>query len=461
MIAAYREVGSYRGAAADLRHHPQDGEVGRSGAPSGRGRSNEAPGPTTTTTYATSWPKRIERDQGPDLGQAPAARRRAAGYEGSARNLRRLVAEEKVRWRREHHRGRRPGVWSPGEMLMFDWGQNGPLMSSAPWWPGAGSASSLRRQLDGRRTTLRRWPSASSTSAACPKSVLADRMGCLKAATVADVVVPTPAYVRFATHYGFGPTSARRPTPSPRAWSRTSSATRSPTSSIPDEVERGRPGQRPMPKRTVWCDEVNARRALARSGPSRKERLEIERPLFSPLPHAPALHRQAHHQQGGQALVCPVRFGPLLGADVPHRSAEVANVEVADGATAGRLPRDDHRRARLVAPGETSVCDDHYGGPRPRPRRAVRPRLPPRRASARARSGCRGVHQGGRRRRDASTLAERAARARAARGRLRPKPAVVSALERAVVFGRCRAGDVRSILGAGAGVSAGRPPATP
>ncbi len=35
--------------------------------------------------------------------------------------------------------------------------------------------------------------------------VLADRMGCLKGGVVANVVVPTPDYVRFATHYGFRP----------------------------------------------------------------------------------------------------------------------------------------------------------------------------------------------------------------------------------------------------------------
>jgi transposase len=35
--------------------------------------------------------------------------------------------------------------------------------------------------------------------------VLADRMGCLKAGVVANVVVPTPEYVRFATHYRFRP----------------------------------------------------------------------------------------------------------------------------------------------------------------------------------------------------------------------------------------------------------------
>ena len=38
-----------------------------------------------------------------------------------------------------------------------------------------------------------------------PKVVLADRMGCLKAGVVANVVVPTADYVRFATHYGFRP----------------------------------------------------------------------------------------------------------------------------------------------------------------------------------------------------------------------------------------------------------------
>jgi hypothetical protein len=35
---------------------------------------------------------------------------RTAGYEGSARNFRRLVAATKADWRRSHHRGRRPGV---------------------------------------------------------------------------------------------------------------------------------------------------------------------------------------------------------------------------------------------------------------------------------------------------------------------------------------------------------------
>src|SRR5205814_5307058 len=38
-----------------------------------------------------------------------------------------------------------------------------------------------------------------------PRTVLADRMGCLKAGVVANVVVPAADYVRFATPYRFRP----------------------------------------------------------------------------------------------------------------------------------------------------------------------------------------------------------------------------------------------------------------
>ena len=53
----------------------------------------------------------------------PAAR--AAGYAGSDRNFRRLVATVKKQWRHDQARagGRRPAVWSPGEVLAIDWGE--------------------------------------------------------------------------------------------------------------------------------------------------------------------------------------------------------------------------------------------------------------------------------------------------------------------------------------------------
>ena len=44
-----------------------------------------------------------------------------------------------------------------------------------------------------------------------PKVVLADRMGCLKGGVVANKVVPTAEYVRFATHVLVPAGSAARP----------------------------------------------------------------------------------------------------------------------------------------------------------------------------------------------------------------------------------------------------------
>ncbi len=53
-------------------------------------------------------------------------------------------------WRPEHHRGRRPGVWAPGEVLVIAWGPRPACISSAPWRRSvAGALSALpktRRQ---------------------------------------------------------------------------------------------------------------------------------------------------------------------------------------------------------------------------------------------------------------------------------------------------------------------------
>lgn len=47
----------------------------------------------------------------------------AGGYAGSGRNFRRLVAQERIKYRQRQAiaRSRRPAVWSPGEHLVIDW----------------------------------------------------------------------------------------------------------------------------------------------------------------------------------------------------------------------------------------------------------------------------------------------------------------------------------------------------
>lgn len=71
--------------------------------------------------------ERVERSQGRITAKRLLPVARAAGYEGSARNFRRLVAHEETQWRRDHHRGRRPAVWTPGDYLVIDWAAIGGL----------------------------------------------------------------------------------------------------------------------------------------------------------------------------------------------------------------------------------------------------------------------------------------------------------------------------------------------
>ena len=114
----------------------------------------------------------------------------------------------------------------------------------------------------------------------------------------------------------------------------------------------------------------------------------------------------------------------------------------------------------LVAPGETSIVDDHYGRPRPdRPRRAPRPRtqaekdfcaLGPVAEAFLLGAAAAGVTKLGGELADIVAL-------KAAHG----EPALLAALERAVTFRRWRAADVRSILAAGGTLRRPGRPETP
>ena len=102
-------------------------------------------------------------------------------------------------------------------------------------------------------------------------------------------------------------------------------------------------------------------------------------------------------------------------------------------------------------PGEASVRDEHYGGPRPAPRRAVRPKTAAEKEFCAlgpvAEAFITGAAAAG-----STRLGRRAGRAEHAARRPR-RAAFLAALDRAVAFGRWRAADVRSILAAGAGDS--------
>ncbi|HXF37907.1 MAG TPA: hypothetical protein VNO17_12125 [Actinomycetota bacterium] len=88
---------------------------------------------------------------------------RAAGYAGSARNLRRAVARAKAEYRRKR-RTYRPWVPSPGQHLVIDWGEEGglPMFCAVLAWS---RYRFVRFAPGGGKPPCASWPSASRSSA--------------------------------------------------------------------------------------------------------------------------------------------------------------------------------------------------------------------------------------------------------------------------------------------------------
>jgi Integrase core domain/IstB-like ATP binding protein len=205
IIAAYREAGTFRGAAeiAGTTHKTVRRVIERHEA----GGAAPARGPRghNYDGVAALVAERVGRTRGRISAKRLLPAARAAGYGGLDRNFRRLVAECKQAWRREHHRGRRPAVWSPGEHLVIDWGVLAGLhvFCAVLAWS---RFRFVRFARDERAaTTLALLAECFEVLGGVPGKVLADRMGCLKGSVVANVVVPTGQYVRFAGHHGFRP----------------------------------------------------------------------------------------------------------------------------------------------------------------------------------------------------------------------------------------------------------------
>lgn len=440
--AAYREVGSYRGAA----------QLCGTTAKTVRRAVAAAEASTDTVTahnydaVADIVAERVAKTKGLISAKRLLPVARAAGYQGSARNFRRLVAEAKKTWRRGHHRGRRPGVWAPGDMLVVDWGEIGPLKvfcAVVAWsrFRFVYFADNLRAE-----TTMAALAACFEALDGVPKTVLTDRMGCLKGGTVAGVVVPTADYVRFATHYGFRPDFCEGADPESKGLVENlvgyvKSDLMVPAELSVDDLAGANAAG------VAWCAEVNAAvHSEICAVPA--ERLVAEHELFGGLPSLRARIGKLVVRKVDR-LSC-IRFGSARYSVPTRHIGKRVEVRVADGAVQVVLLGSVIAEHRLVAPGEASVDDDHYGGPRPAPRRAVRPKTAAEKAfcalgpvaeafiTAAAASGITSL----------SGDLDELAGLEAAHG----KAALVAALERAMAFGRFRARDVRSILAAGTGV---------
>jgi transposase len=454
IISAYREVGTFRGAAlvAGTTHKTVRRVIARheaGGAVPGRphrGRNYDGAAELVAA--------RVKATAGRISAKRLLPAARAAGYAGSARNFRRLVAECKQAWRAEHHRGRRPAVWSPAEHLVIDWGAEGGLhvFCAVLAW----SRFRFVRFAAGERseTTLGLLAECFEALGGVPGKVLADRMGCLKGGVVANVVVPTAEYVRFAGHYGFRPDFCEAGDPESKGIVENLVGYAKADLMVPQAPFGDLAAANAAA--AAWCAEVNgAEHSEICAVPA--ERLATERELLAPLPSLRAsIGRMVTRKV--DRLSC-VRFGSarysvptrLIGAQVRLRTDDgrLLVIMAADGAVVA-----EHS---LVAPGEASVRDEHYGGPRPAPRRAVRPKTAAEKAFCAlgpvAEAFITGAAASGVTRLPAE-LAELNT-LRAAHG----DEEFLDALDRAVAFCRWRAADVRSILAAGAGVPEPKVPA--
>lgn len=451
---AYREVGTYRGAAEMCGVDPKTVkrviEADRAAAVRVARRRNYESARTLVTT-------KVELTKGKISAKRLLPEATASGYEGSARNFRRLVAQKKNRYRRRQAiaGSRRPALWSPGEHLVIDWGVlNGLHVFCAVL---AWSRVRFVRFADNERaeTTLAMLAECFQILGGVPKVVLADRMGCLRGGVVADVVVPTPDYVRFASHYRFRPDFCHASDPESKGI--VENLVGYAKRDLMVGLEPG-PGGWDLDAVNVaavaWCEEVNNTRHSEIAAIPAERLVEVERNLLAGLPSLqPAgLFGGRRELRKVDKLSC-IRFGSARYS-VPKRLLGTT-VEVLATASGVRIlvPGTGEVLAEhpLKAPGEASVLDGHYGRPRPStPARKITPRTPAEQAFCAL-----------------GPVAEQWLRLAAASGNTRLGPeltelaslqaahgeqALIGALERAITYGRWRAEGVRSILAAGTGV---------
>ena len=444
IVEKYRELGSHRaaGRACGVDHHTVKAVVDRVG----RGEAGVPRRPVVREhnydAVGAVVRRRVEQTQGRITAKRLLPVARAEGYDGSDRNFRRLVAAAKADYRR-HGRIFRPWRPAPGEFLAIDYGTwaGWHVFCAVLVWSRIRFVRVTRDEQ--QATTLALLAECFETIGGVPAVVLADRIACLRGPIVADRVVAHPGYVRFATHYGFRPDWCESADPQSKGvvenlvgYAKT------------DLVIASCDGWTSLTQANAaareWCVEVNNNQhSEIAAVPA--DRLAEEVKVLRALPSLRAAIQRGEARKVDR--LATARFGSARYS-VPARLVG-AQVRVS---VAGDHVLIDHRDDRVaehpvIAPGEVSIIDAHYGGPATPPRRAVRARTGTEKAFLAL-----------------GPVAEAFLRAAAAAGQSRlpahlgdivaleaahGRDALVAALQRALTFRRFTADDVRAILAAG------------
>jgi transposase len=448
VIAAFENVGTYRGAAemcgVDPKTVKRKVEAHRRSELTAQRKPQQRPARNTDVVRQVVTDKIVETK-----GKITAKRlfpiARAAGYTGSARNLRRLVSEVRKAFKAEQGRHqRRPAIWVPGATVVIDWGTIAGtdlhVFCAVLAWA---RVRFIRFARDEKAvTTFAFLAECFEQLGGVPATVLADRMGCLKAGTVATVVIPTAEYVRFATHYRFRPDFCHPADPESKGIVENLVGYAKTDFVIPDSTDLAVINE----AAARWCDEVNAR-MHSETCAVPTERLVEERALLRVLPSLRP--RIGHVEIRKVDKLSTVRVGSARYS-APHvhvgHQVEVVvfdsqvRIYAADGELIAQHPQ--------LSPGEASVLDEHYPTPRKPASRGPRARTDAEReflalgeaAEQFIRDGAAaGVATLGR------DIVEIVTELVPAHG----DDAVAKALARAVRFGRYRAADIRSILAIG------------
>jgi transposase len=460
IISAYHQVGSYRGAAelCGTTHKTVKRVIER--AESG-GMPPRAPRPRNLDAFTELVATRVKSSKGKMSAKRMLPIARAAGYQGSARNFRRLVAEQKVLWRKQNRHQRRPAVWSPGDYLVMDWAEVVPglfvfcaVLAYSRW-------RFVRFAADQKAsTTLAMIAEALEAIGGVPAKILADRMGCLKGGVVANVVVPTPDYVRFASHYGFVPDFCHGADPQSKGIVENLCGYTQDDLAVPLLTEAALTGEHVdmrllNAQAQAWCAEVNAA-VHSEICAVPDDRLVDERTVLKGLPSLRLDVGVGSVRRKVDSLSC-IRYGSARYS-VPQRLVGATIAVVVDhGALIILEPATGVIVAEheLVGPGETSILDEHYDGPRPAPSRGPRPKTQAEKQFCALGPEAEQFLVG------AAAIGNTRLKAEIdillGLGAAHGEQALVDALRRAVAFRRFRAADVRSILAAGAGTPQPRP----
>jgi len=215
----------------------------------------------------------------------------------------------------------------------------------------------VRLATDERReSTLRRLTECFEEVGGVPAVVLADRMACVRAGTVANVVVPHPDHVAWppTMHYGFRPDFCEARDPESKGVVEALVGDAQTDLVLPAggwaDLAAANDAAR------AWCAEVNGR-VHTESAAIPAERLATERGVLRPLPTLRAPLRQGEARKVDK--LSTIRFGAARYSVPPALVGPTVTVLAHEGAVLIQQEGREVARPRTVAPGEVALDDAH------------------------------------------------------------------------------------------------------